>query len=49
MLIATLYCSDPGCDAEVELVIEDLGELDGWPCDCGSGLVLASVAELVGL
>lgn len=49
MLIALLHCSDPGCDAEVELVVEDLRELDGWPCDCGCGLILGSVAELIAL
>jgi hypothetical protein len=46
VLIATLHCSDPACDAIVEIDIETLGELDGWPCDCGYGLVLVSVAEL---
>jgi hypothetical protein len=46
VLIATLHCSDPRCDAAVEIEIEALGELDGWPCDCGYGLVLVGVAEL---
>jgi len=45
MLVATLHCSDPACDAELEVEIEDLRELDGWPCDCGYGLVLLSVIE----
>ena len=47
MLVATLHCSDPACDAEVELEIEDLRELDGWSCDCGYGLVLLSVTESI--
>jgi hypothetical protein len=47
MLVATLHCSDPACDAEVEVEIEDLRELDGWPCDCGYGLVLLSLSELL--
>jgi hypothetical protein len=47
MFVATLHCSDPGCDAEVELEIEDLRELDGWPCGCGYGLALLSVGELI--
>jgi hypothetical protein len=47
MLVATLHCSDPACDAEVELEIEDLRELDGHSCDCGYGLVLLSVVESI--
>jgi hypothetical protein len=47
MLVATLHCSDPACDAEVEIEIEDLRELEGWSCDCGYGLVLLSLTELI--
>lgn len=34
-----LVCSDPRCDAEVTLWVDDLGEVDGISCDCGHGLV----------
>ena len=49
MLVAALYCSNPDCDSEVEIIVEDLRELDGWPCDCGFGFILSSVAEVVAI
>jgi len=35
--------------ASSDQIIAELSELDGWPCDCGCGLVLAAVVELVPL
>jgi hypothetical protein len=49
MLIVTLHCSDPACDAEVEMEVAELSELDGWPCDCGCGLIPTSIAEVIPL
>ena len=46
MLLATVLCSDPGCEGELEIVIEDLDELAGLVCDCGFGFVLSTVSEL---
>jgi hypothetical protein len=46
MLLAKIDCSDPGCEAELELVIEDLDELFGLVCDCGYGFMLSTVSEL---
>ena len=46
MLLARIDCSDPGCEWELENVIEDLDELHGLVCECGFGFVLASVSEL---
>ena len=46
MLLATIVCSDPDCDAEHELAIRDLNELDGLACECGYGYVLVAVADL---
>ena len=46
MLLATLVCSDPDCDEELEIVIEDMGELAGLVCGCGYGFVLSTVSEL---
>ena len=46
MLLAKIDCSDPGCEGELEIVIEDLNELHGLVCECGFGFVLTSVSEL---
>ncbi|HZA60028.1 MAG TPA: hypothetical protein VE523_12675 [Solirubrobacterales bacterium] len=46
MLLARIECSDPECESELELVLEELDELHGLVCDCGYGFVLASVSEL---
>lgn len=46
MLLATIACSDPGCEKDLELVIEDLDELEGLVCECGYGFVLSTVSEL---
>jgi hypothetical protein len=46
MLLARIECSDPGCEGDLEIVIEGLDELDGLVCDCGYGYVLATVSEL---
>lgn len=34
-----LVCSDPGCDAEVTLWVDDLGEVEAIACECGHGLI----------
>jgi hypothetical protein len=46
MLLARIECSDPLCEGELEVVIEDLDELHGLVCDCGFGYALATVSEL---
>lgn len=46
MLLARIDCSDPGCEGELEIVIEELDELHGLACECGHGFVLAAVSEL---
>ena len=46
MLLATILCSDPGCDQAHEVAVETLDELEGFACDCGHGFVIAAVAEL---
>ena len=46
MLLAKIDCSDPECDEDLEIVIEDLAELGGLVCECGYGFVLTSVSEL---
>jgi hypothetical protein len=46
MLLAQIDCSEPACEGELELVIEDLDELAGLVCECGHGFVLTTVSEL---
>lgn len=46
MLLAQIQCSDPDCEGELELVVEELDELFGLVCECGHGFVLATVSEL---
>ena len=46
MFLATIICSDRGCDEVREVAVERLSELDGFSCECGHGFVLAAVAEL---
>lgn len=46
MFVATIVCSDPGCDEEREIAVERIDELDGFTCECGHGFVLVAVAEL---
>ena len=49
MLIARLTCSGAECEAELELVVEDLAELDRLAeglCDCGYGMGVLAVSEV---
>ena len=46
MLLATLICSDPDCDQEIEIEVRRLAQLGNFLCDCGHWFVLATVAEL---
>jgi hypothetical protein len=46
MFLATIICSDPGCDEVREVAVERLSQLDGFSCECGYGFVLAAIAEL---
>ena len=46
MLLVTILCSDPGCEEERELAVDDLDDLEGFACECGHGFVLVAVAEL---
>jgi hypothetical protein len=49
VLEVTVICSDEACAEVDELVVADLDDLEGFSCDCGSGLLLLRVAgvELV--
>ena len=46
MLLAQIDCSDPDCEGDLEIVLEQLDELAGLVCECGHGFVLTTVSEL---
>jgi hypothetical protein len=46
VLLAKIVCSDPDCEKDLEIVIEDLDELAGLVCECSFGFVLSAVSEL---
>jgi hypothetical protein len=46
MFLVQLTCSDDACTEEIEAVVEDLSELDGFVCDCGFGTVTLSIATV---
>jgi hypothetical protein len=39
-----VVCSDPGCDEEFELLVEELDEIDLAACICGHAVVTLAVA-----
>ena len=39
MFQVELVCSDPRCDAEVTLFVDEIGEVEAVACECGYGLV----------
>jgi hypothetical protein len=43
MFQVELVCSDPRCDAEVVLLVDELGEVEAVVCECGHGLVTVRV------
>ncbi len=34
-----VICSDPRCEAELTLWVDELGEVEAVACDCGHGMV----------
>ena len=43
MFQVELVCSDPRCDAEVTLWVDELGEVEAVACECGHGLVTVRI------
>jgi hypothetical protein len=43
MFQVELVCSDPRCDAELTLWVDELGEVEAVACDCGHGLVTVRI------
>jgi hypothetical protein len=46
MFVVNVACSDETCAEEIEAVVERIEDVDDVVCECGSGTVLVSVAEL---
>ena len=38
-----LICSDPSCDTELTVLVDELGELEALACECGHGLLAVRV------
>ncbi len=43
MFQVELICSDPRCDFELTLWVDELGEVELVGCECGHGLVTVRV------
>ncbi len=43
MFQVELVCSDPRCDADISLLVDELGEVEAIACECGHGLVTVRV------
>jgi hypothetical protein len=43
MFQVELVCSDPRCEAEMTLFVDELGEVDAIACECGHGLVTVRI------
>jgi hypothetical protein len=43
MFQVELVCSDPRCDAELTLWVDELGEVEAVACDCDHGLVTVRI------
>ena len=46
MFVVNVACSDQHCAEEIETVVDRIEDVDDVVCECGSGTVLVSVAEL---
>ncbi len=46
MWLARIRCSGPECEAELELVVGSIAELDGVVCEGGYGHDLLALAEV---
>jgi hypothetical protein len=38
-----VICSDPCCDAELTLWVDELGEVEAIACECGHGVVAVRI------
>lgn len=45
MWLIQVACSDPACDEDFEVVVDDLDEVEGVICACEYGVVVLSVSH----
>jgi hypothetical protein len=38
-----IICSDPRCEAELTLWVDEIGEVDAVACDCGHGFIVVRI------
>jgi hypothetical protein len=43
MFQVEVFCSDPRCEAEVTLWVDDLDEVEAIACECGHGFVAVRI------
>ena len=43
MFQVEVVCSDPRCEAELTLWVDELGEVEALACECGHGLVTVRI------
>jgi hypothetical protein len=43
MFQVELVCSDPRCDSELTVWVDELGEVEAVACDCGHGFVTVRI------
>ncbi len=43
MFQVEVVCSDPRCDEELTLWVDELGEVEAVVCECGHGLVTVRI------
>lgn len=43
MFVALIACSDHECENEIQAIVADLDDLDGYVCECGYGFILLAV------
>jgi hypothetical protein len=43
MFQVELVCSDPRCDADLTLWVDELGEVEAFACECDHGLVTVRI------
>jgi hypothetical protein len=44
--MAHVICSKPDCTEELDVVVDDLGELDRLSCECDYGLMVLTISEV---
>jgi hypothetical protein len=43
MFEVEVICSDPRCEAELTLWVDELGEVEAFACDCGHGYLTVRI------